>query len=437
MFPRFCRSSVALVVFFLALAVSRPLHAQGAPVPQASPQDPAAADAPPSPANPRRMSTTWEDGLVLQTDDSNYRIQLGSMLRFDGRYVPNDPGHVVTDTFTVRAARFSLQGRIAKYVTFRVVPEFVGGGGGIPGVLDAWFDLELSQAVHVHFGRDKTQLGYEALLPDANIVFIERGMTLNLQPLRDVGIQVYGDLPGGVVSYAVGIFNGVVDGTNSTNLDTDSSKDLAGRVVVTPFARTKVGALKGLSLALGGSTGRQVNAGLPTFRTSVQQTYFSYDSSAKSNGDRRRVSPQVYYYFKQLGLYAEYARSTQAVTKGDTTADVSNEAWQVNTSFVLTGETASERVRPRRNFDPEKHQWGALQVMARYGGLSVDPAAFALGFATAGSSRQTNVGSLGAIWYMTANVKVLFNVERSVFDHNPDGPRYAEHAALLRTQLNF
>src|SRR5262245_20876827 len=239
MFYYFLRFRITVIVVVLALRASS-LHAQVSTNPPIAPEPETPAKAtPPSPSNPLRLSSSWEDGLVFQSDDQNYRIQLGSMLRLDGRYIPNDPSHLNTDTFTVRVARINFQGRIAKYFTFRVVPELVGAGGGIPTVVDAWFDIELSKALHVRFGRDKAQVGYEVLLSDANTLFVERGLTVNLHPIRDVGIQVYGDLPGGIVSYATGVFNGVVDGTNSTNVDTDTSKDLVGRVVVTPFARVQ------------------------------------------------------------------------------------------------------------------------------------------------------------------------------------------------------
>lgn len=432
--------SIPVFALSLVLVCATPggVRAQAA-APEQSAQAQAPESNPPTPPAPTRMSATWQDGLVFQSDDGDYRIQIGALVRFDGRFAPNDPAHTITDTFLMRFVRMSAQGRIAKYITFRIVPDFVGSGGGIPTLADAFIDIAFSDALHVRVGRDKAPMSYEVLLPDPNVLFLERGLMVNLMPVRDIGAQVYGDLPGGVVSYAGGIFNGVVDGTASTNADTDSSKDYVGRVVVKPFVRTKLARLQGLGLAVAGSTGTQGNAGLPTFRTSVQQAYFSYGASVVSEGARTRVTPQVFYYYKGFGGYAEYARSRQGIAKDLSSAsvDMTNTAWEINTSFIVTGETAGERVHPKRIFDPQKHEWGALQLTARYGGLSVDSAVFATGLALAGSSQQVNVGTVGAIWYLNANMKALFNLERSVFDHDPNGPRYAEHAALIRLQLNY
>jgi phosphate-selective porin OprO/OprP len=420
------------------LLTSPGVHAQSGD-PTANPEtNPSAvvSDAPSPPAATRRMMATWEDGLVLQSDDGDYRIQVGTLLRFDGRFAPNDPAHFNTDTFLVRYARATIQGRIAKYIGFKINPDFGASSSGIPTLADAYIDVAFSDAFHVRAGRDKAPISYENLLFDANVLFLERGLAANLSPVRDTGAAAYGTLPGGVVSYVAGIFNGAVDGSSSTNADTESSKDYVGRLVVKPFVGTKGSPLEGLGLALGGSSGAQRDAGLPTYRTSVQQAYFSYGAGVISQGARTRVSPQVFYYYKYFGGYAEYARTRQGIAK-ELRVDATNTAWDISASFILTGELAGERVHPRRMFDPEKHEWGALALTARYGGLAVDPAVFALGFAAPGSSRQVNVATIGAIWFLNANTKALFNVERSVFDHNPKGPRYAEHAVLMRLQVNY
>ena len=406
------------------------------------PQDPpsAAAQEPDSGAQTtpgRRMTTTWEDGLVMQTDDSDYWFHLGALIRFDGRFAINDPQPIVTDAFLMRTVRLNFQGRIGKYITFRLVPDFTGNGTAT--VADAFIDLRFSNALHLRVGRDKVPIGFEVLLQDANVLFLERGLTVNLLPLRDVGVQLYGDLPGGIVSYAAGVYNGQVDGTSNAanNPEADSAKDLVGRLVVRPFGNRTGKPLERLSVAIGGSEGQERNAGLPVFRTSVQQTYFSYDKDAISDGPRTRVSPQVSYYFHSFSAYAEYARSRQGVSRRTTHADITNTAWQVVGSVLLTGETAGERIRPKQAFDPEQRKWGAVQLTARYGGLSVDPTAFTLGFADANASRQAQVATVGGIWYLTTTLKALLNFERSAFDRNPDVSRYGEHAMLVRLQLNY
>ena len=106
--------------------------------------------------------------------------------------------------------------------------------------------------------------------------------------------------------------------------------------------------------------------------------------------------------------------------------------------MVVSGDAASDRgVKPSVNFDPGKHALGALQLTARYHVLTVDPAAFTSGLAAAGSSREARAFTIGANWYLNPYIKWVFNVERTVFDGDPNGPRHAENAVLIENQISF
>ena len=152
----------------------------------------------------------------------------------------------------MRRVRPIMQGRIAKYFEFRLMPDF---GNGTTVLYDAYFDVRFSQAFRVRIGKDKTPVGLEQLYSDYALLFPERTLATNLVPNRDVGVQVQGRLAG-VLSYIGGVFNGVPDAANG-DVDTDAGKDLAGRVTVRPFARTKNGgASRGFGVAVGATTRR-------------------------------------------------------------------------------------------------------------------------------------------------------------------------------------
>jgi phosphate-selective porin OprO/OprP len=258
-------------------------------------------------------------------------------------------------------------------------------------------------------------------------------------PNRDVGVQVQGDVLGNHLFYAAGAFNGIPDGSSSTTeLDTNNGKDLAGRLVFTPWRTTKtpLPTLNGLGFAIGGSTGHELGA-LPTFRTSVQQSYFSY-SGAAADGTRRRLSPSVFYYYKSFGGFGEYMRSSQWVSKSGVRRYITNNAFEATGSYVLTGEAASDRgVRPKNNFDPAAGHWGALQVLGRFTELKVDPQAFDAGFAATGASREAQSFTIAANWYPNPYIKFYGTFERTIFDRNIAGARHAENAILFRSQLGF
>src|SRR5712664_3150000 len=333
-------SSRRLAVLALVAAASlwwpRSACAQaGAP---AAGAEPAAAPAP--------LQAGFQDGFFIQTANGDTRLDFGMVAQTDGRFSLDDPPQF-TDTFTIRKVRPTLTGKIAKYFTFKVDPDF---GNGTVALEDAYLDIVFAQQFRVRAGKDKVPVGYELEIGDAYVLFPERALASSLVPNRDVGVQVLGDLAANRIHYDAGLFNGVPDGSNSTTeLDANNAKDLVGRIVLTPFRSTQSPSrpINWLGFQIGGSRGRETGA-LPTFRTSVQQVYFSYASGAAASGTRSRITPAVFYYFKAFGGYAEYMRSAQPVTRNGVETGVANHAWEATASYLLTGEAASEGImRPK------------------------------------------------------------------------------------------
>jgi phosphate-selective porin OprO/OprP len=397
---------------------------------------PSTVDAQPAPAAPP-FTAGWQDGFIVQSANGDYRLLVGMVGQIDGRFSLDDPKPII-NTFSVRKLRPTFSGRLARYFDFKFMPDF---GNGATVVQDAYLDIRFSPAFRVRTGKDKTPVGYELLVGDAFLLFPERSLASSLVPNRDVGVQAQGDLAGGKLFYSAGVFNGIPDGTSATtDVDTNNGKDLAGRIVVQPFRATAATApprrLSGLGFQLGGSTGQQSGA-LPAFRTSVGQTYFSY-AAAAADGRRTRVSPAAFYYYKAFGAFAEYMRSTQTVIKGGIDTDVTNTAWNITSSYVLTGETGADRgVRPAANFDPSTGKWGAIQLIARYAELKLDGDIFRRGLAAAGASRSAKSFTIGADWYPAAVIKYYATFERTMFAGDASGNRPSENVIVFRAQVGF
>ena len=381
---------------------------------------------------PSPVAVKWNNGLDIGTADGANDFQIGTLVELDGRFGLDDPLHQVNDTFVMRRVRPIFQGRVAKYFEFRVMPDF---GNGQAVLFDAYLDVRFSKTFHVRVGKDKTPLGLEQIYSDYALLLPERTLVTNLVPNRDVGVQVHGDIAG-VLSYVGGVLNGVPDGTNG-DTDADTHKDLVGRLTARPFAGARTPALTGLGIAIGATAGRETGP-LPSYRSTAQQTFFSYASGAVADGTRTRVSPSAFYYYKSFGAFAEYAHNSQTVRSATASADLTHTAWEVTGSYVLTGEPTSERgVVPAKPFDPAKHQWGALQIVARHSRLNLDPAAFATGLASSGSSRTASATGVAALLYANACVKYVLSFERTAFDAPPQGQRPPEHALVFRLQLNL
>jgi phosphate-selective porin OprO and OprP len=401
----------------------------------------------------------WSDGFNLASPDGNYKLRIRSYTQLDGRFFIDDRTNTETNQFIFRRARIDLSGTVAKYFDFKIMPDFAPS---TPILFDAYVDANFTPMAEVRVGKFKPPVGLERLESATSLQFIERGQATNLVPNRDYGGQLFGNLLRGAFSYQLAIVNGVADGVNPSNPgDTNDDKDFAGRIFILPFKDTSIDLLKGLGLGVAGSfgheAGTQSTPDLPTFKTFGQNTFFQYNGIVAANpnatppvtaqgatvahGDHTRYNPQIYYYWQQVGLLAEYVNSTEAVKRDAATATLSDDAWTIGATYVLTGENASYRgVTPAHPFDPYAGTWGAVEVGGRYGQLEVDPDSFKNNFANPNTSaRRDKEWVLGVNWYLNKNVKFVLNYAQSDFRGGArnGGDRPTEKALVGRVQLEL
>jgi phosphate-selective porin OprO/OprP len=394
-----------------------------------------AAQAPAGAPTEKAPAPASSDAFAIQSQDGDYRLDIGLVAQADGRFVVDSASPVVS-TFSIRKLRPTLSGRMGRYFDFKVMPDF---GNGTAVVQDAYVDLRFASWLRVRSGKDKTPVGYELLHGDAFLLFPERSLASSLVPNRDIGLQAQGDLRSGLLSYAAGVFNGIPDGTSSsTEVDTNGGKDLAGRVRIQPLraARFATGVFAGLGVHIGGSVGHQEGP-LPAFRTSVGQQYFSYAPDAAASGTRRRVSPALFYYRGPFGGFVEYMRTTHEVAQHGVSQPVTTEAWEATGSLLVTGEPASERgVRPLKAFDPTRGQWGGVQLLSRYANLRVHTDRPLPTWAAATASTRAESFTLAVNWYPSAYIKYYVTFERTSFGGGLQR-RSAERTVTVRTQIAF
>src|SRR5262249_31723155 len=145
------------------------------------------------------------------------------------------------DTFLIRRARPIFVGTVTRHFDFNFTPDF---GGGNAVIQDAYLNAKGSPKLQLRAGKFKPPIGIEHLQNDPHLAFAERAFPSALEPNRDVGVQVHGELGKGAVAYAFGVFDGTPDGA-SVDADVNDSKDLVGRVFLSPFKSGST-ALKGL-----------------------------------------------------------------------------------------------------------------------------------------------------------------------------------------------
>ncbi len=396
-------------------------------------------------------------GFQATSADTNFSFSLRGLLQVDNRTFFDDGGIQGNAGIILRRARPIFQGTLFRDFDFLFVPEF---GGSTVQILDAYLNYRYQPWLQLRAGKFKSPVGLEELQSDTVTFFSERGLPSALVPNRDIGFQLWGDVAGGAVNYAVGVFNGLGDARNagSSNADFDDNRELAARLFFQPFKKSSVDALRGIGFGLGGSWGDYsvTNAtGLPNgngYVTPGQQQFFAYNptnAAVVADGEHWRLSPQAYYFLGPFGLLGEYTVSNQRVTRNVapvTTTTLQNTAWQVAASWVLTGEDAAfTGVTPRKPFDPHAGKWGAFQVVGRYGELDIDDDAFPLFANGATSATKARSWSAGLNWYLNRNLMLKTSFSRTTFDGGggtgANAPaavtRQAEEVFFTRLQVAF
>jgi phosphate-selective porin OprO and OprP len=394
-------------------------------------------------AKDRPKVSADKDGFWIRSSDGKFALHLGGYIQADSRTFLDDAAGRLTNAFLLRRARPLIEGTVFKYFDFRLLPDW---GGGTAVLQDGYVVAKLRPELKLQAGKFKGPVGLERLQSATDILFIERAFPTAIAPNRDLGFELTGDIADTLVHYDAGIFDGDVDG-GSLDTDLGDDKDFEGRLYFTPFKRSSIPLLTGLSIGVGGTIGNehgtQAAPGLASYRSPGQNTFFSYRNdttavAAVADGRRWRVSPQAYWRIGPLGLLGEWIRSSQEMSRGTATADIGATAWQAAGSFALTGEKASYRgLSPRKPVTAKGY--GAFEVVARYSELRVDDEAFPTFANPDRSARKAKEWAVGLNWYPERRVKIAVNYGQTSFDGGAanGADRDDEKALLTRFQVAF
>ena len=223
-----------------------------------------------------------QGGLTIKSDDSAYRFTVGGWVQADGRYyTTQSPGSPAT--FLIRRARPYLEGTVDKYYDFRVMTDF---GQGTVTLQDAYTDIHYFAEFRLRVGQFKEPVGLERWQDDRWNEFVERALTNQLVPDRDIGAQFHGKLWHDTVEYHLGVFNGSQDAVATTSFDGNNAKDLSGRIFIHPFATYSSETLQGFGIGMAGTYGTsEKNIPLDIYKTAAQNTFFQYNSNAFAAGN--------------------------------------------------------------------------------------------------------------------------------------------------------
>jgi len=406
------------------------------PVPAAKPTDEAAVPVPKEEVEAliddklkkQKVLAGWKDGFFLESPNGDFKLKFRGLVQANARFPFGAGTNPTNSQFFLRRVRPTFEGTVFKYFDWKIMPDF---GLGTTTLQDAYMDINyFGPEVKLRAGKTKVPFSLERLQSAQNLLFIERAISQNLAPNRDVGFYLFGDLLDSIVGYQAGVFNGEQDG-GSVDGDVNDGKELAARLFGFPFKETDLPYLQGLGVGLAGTYGADDGGNDVTntnYRTSERVSFFRYRSPSNTTvtaqGNRNRVSPQGYYFWGPFGLQGEYIRSKVGVQwEGNTSGAITqrefdNEGWFVQASYVLTGEDATYgTLVPINNFDPRNGRWGAFEVALRGSKVSIDQDAFTSGFADPDAfPSKTSEITAGVNWYLNKNFKFQLNYSNTEFD---------------------
>ena len=371
--------------------------------------------------------------LTLSSADGKSYLKVGGLLQSD-LHLFSQSGRTGNSGFVLRRVRPILDGSLGGKIDFRLMPEF---GEGRAALLDAFVDIRALPHLRLRSGKFKVPYSLERLQAAGDVAFVERALTNNLIPVRDVGFMFLKEpARDGDLEWELGLFNG---GADSTSLDAnaDNSLDIMGRVFWQPRHGHGVGIA-----ATSGTATEALTAEI--FRTAARSPFFRYADGVSGNGQRSRLAPQFFSYSGSLGFLGEHVTTWQKIRNAASTVSRTdkNSGFTLQTSYVLTGEKASFRnVVPRHPYDFETGRGGAWELVARYSEVQQDSDTFAAGLADSALSAQ-NVHALtfGANWYWSRQTKLQLNYETTDFGRPirfATGVRRHEKVVLGRLQLQF
>jgi phosphate-selective porin OprO/OprP len=414
--------------------------------------------------------TVDDKGFGLALPDKSYTLRIRGMLQTDARFFAHSDTLEANDTFLIRRFRPALDGTLFSIADFRFVPEFAGSAVTI---LDAYVDLHPREWLRLRAGKFKAPIGLERLQTDADLPMLERALDQNLSSQRDIGVQLWGDIAGGIVQYSVGIFNGAAD-TTAADTDLNHAKDFMGRVFIQPFKTEALSGLGNLGIGFAAGTGNRkgrlptavsglpipsvpAQTGLAPFRTSGQNTFFQYLAPATDTTGAATVfaherathlNPQLYYYFGSIGLLAEYVWLKQGVQKGTNITELTQKAAHASLSYTIGGTEGYDGSTPEHPFDLAGGRLGALQLAVRVGWLGIDDATFPTYANPVTSARSAQQYGGGVTWVPRRSVHLAVNFEETRFKGGAGTAamgmtpavitdRATEYLILGRAQVNF
>ncbi len=378
------------------------------------------------PADPKTFRVYWKDGIRLDLNDQQVRLQLGGRTMNDWAFLSGDPEleqrlGPLKNGVEFRQVRLHVMGEVDQRMEFSAEYDFAGGQAKFKDVYAGLRRLPgIGKFLLGHF---KEPFSLDELTSSRFITFLERSLASAFVPSRNTGAMVQNTFLNQQLNWAGGVFR------NSGSFGGSSGDD--------NYSFTT--RLTGLPWYEGGGQ-RLLHLGLAYSHRNQQDDLLHIRERPEAHLAQRFVNTGQIRAPKQdlLGLEAALVvgpwslqgELIQSFVDSENEVNPTFSGLYVQGSYFLSGEyrrykqssAAFDRVRPATRFGREDGGVGAWEVAVRYSRLDLTDQAIQGG--------ELNNFTLGLNWYLNPNVRVMWNYVLSKLHSVGD-------ANILQTRFQF
>jgi phosphate-selective porin OprO/OprP len=374
----------------------------------------------------------WEKlHAFLRSPDGAFETQVGGYAQLD--YRGYQSGDHPPNTFLVRRARMSLEGKLERYFDFRIEGDFADVAG--TALRDFYVNIHRIDEFQLRFGQFRVPISQEEMRSDNLQDFIERSLVNNLVPSRSPGVGASGVLNKGAFEYQIGAFNGKGLLTANNN----GTPEAAIRLRFNPWKNG--GNFLGKGFIFGGAFSQGRSLGGLSVRGITESRSFSFFVPDTINGKYIRANGEMTWLLGPAVIRAEYDQTNQRRDNlgpaGLNLPGVVAKGYMGQFTYLLTGEEKPESgvLAPRHNLFSDsngKQGFGAWELKFRYSNLQIADGTT--------KSNRAETFYFGPNWYMNRFVRYLLDVGIERFKDPLRTPRPGDRSffvVLSRVQVAF
>ncbi len=406
----------------------------------------------------------FKDGIRLETADKSQSLGFNGRIQADYRYFDKNAAESA-DTFDIRRAFMTMQGRYYKYYDFNITADFANVANG-SHLDEAYFGINWWDQARLRFGQFKMPFGMEQDTSDIFTEFQERALLDVLTPGKERGAMLFGNPTKGVF-YGLATSTGRGKNINNTDNQVDGL-DIIGRASVNfaQFLGNKDAVYHlGAGFSRGELSPNQVVA--PTARTEARGVaFFTPTAFTHDNSDdltRTRYGLEMAVAQGPFKVQAEWMKHNyEGKTSLHQNFDKDIKAWYAAASWLVTGEHFADsygsmglfgRINPKKNFDIGNGTGtGAVLLSLRYSDF--DGSDFAAGSGpvgsgnvAAGTATGAHAWTAGVQWILNPNTRLVLDYVDTKFtggvarytksNNNATATADDERALTARAQFDF